>query len=408
MSKYVIISFLFFFIIRVLISVAIGAEVNLYSAPILLARSGPESTYNLPKNFNLQNVTPQINDRLDVAFKVYLSASLDEQAVWLISNRIDNHFDLTRGQLVAQAPEGYAVSDIDLNNKGEMVFSFFNDEGSEGLYFYNDITKAKKVLEGSALDLKYFSSVKINDESQIYFKGIKNNDKASEIFTFDVKKNTAPISLIAEGSGISYLFTLGLLDEDDGLVFKMRMGQLDQVEDSRPDQIVRINNGGLNVIAVDRDTQIDSPYISFYNSVVPGPGQTTVFLAQTDNGVGLFFHHPQQGITPLVYEGQHDIGSLQLFAPVVRQHENIFEVFFRGKNTLGEEVIYFLQHDLVTGGNIVKSLLVQNQKISTDVGELPIILFSGGLGLSNLGDLVVHTIFKANQEGIVLLNRLQE
>jgi hypothetical protein len=52
--------------------------------------------------------------------------------------------------------------------------------------------------------------------------------------------------------------------------------------------------------------------------------------------------------------------------------------------------------------------MVQNQKISIDTGESQVKFFSGGLGVNNLGDLVIHTILSSNQDAIVLLNRLQE
>jgi hypothetical protein len=408
MSKYVIISFLFLFVIRVLISVAIGSEANLYSKPLLLARTGAGSSFNLPLNSHLQDVTPQINDRLDVAFKIYLSITNNEQAVWSILGGNEYNFEMSRGQLIALAPEDYAVSDIDLNNNGEMVFSFFNEEGSEGLYFYNDITKSKKILEGDLLDLKYFSTAKINDESQIFFKGVKKNKRPSELLSFNAKKNTKPIALVSEGEGISYLFALGVLDEGAGLVFKTRLGQLNDLDENRPDQIVRYTPSGLEVVAEDRDCNASSSFISFYNFVVPGPSETIVFMAQTDIGMGLFLYHPSIGITSLIYEGQQDLKSIQLFAPVVRLHESTFEVIFRGINSQGFETIYFLQHNLLNKQNKLETLLVQNQKVLLDNGESYLTFFSGGLGLNNLGDLVLHALFSGNQEGILLLNRLQE
>jgi len=407
MSKYLIISILFLFLVRVLISKAMGTE--LYSNPILLARTGDSNAFNLPVGASLENVTPQVNDRLDVAFKIYLGQNSNQQAVWSILGRSEeNNLDITRGQLIAMAPEGQIISDVDLNNKGEMVFTFFNEEGSEGLYYYNEISRLKKILDYKDLDARFFSSTKINDDSQIYFKGIKFDDQPSSFFHLDTKQNNRPVEIVTEGAGISYLFTLGLQDEGPGLAFKARLGATGEISEAMPDQIIRYVPGGLFVVAVDRDANLASPFLSFSNGVVAGPVQTVVFVAQTEKGQGIYVHHPRHGLIQLIFEGESDLKSIAQFTPVVRAQGNIFEVFFRGVNAAGFEVVYFLQYDFVTKQNTLLPLVIQNQKIKTETTNTTIQFFSGGLGLNNLGDLVVHTVFASNQEGILLLNRLQE
>ena len=110
------------------------AEISDYQAPKLEARTNLYDTHNLPAMSFLTNVSPVINNRGDVTFKVLSSEGATQQGIWI------KRFDDEVGKIYFSGPEERVIFGPALNEKGEVIFSMGDIGITDGIFIYDTNT----------------------------------------------------------------------------------------------------------------------------------------------------------------------------------------------------------------------------------------------------------------------------
>lgn len=382
-------------ILAVLSAAALFSTLPEYKSE-LLARTNGGSTYNLPTYSMVNSTSPSINDYGEVAFTVVsggtdLAGDHGEQAAIWLKTRKDMD-----GRIVYFAPKEKMVSDPKMLDRGDVIFSQFDEVSSDGIFSFNP---SKQTTENIFL-AKGMAAVnypQLTGDSSYVFR---STDAENNRSFFEYRADTLS-EIVNEDSGYSYLFGPNV-NEASQWVFKARLGDKFNYGEEASDQIILLTphftafgekSYQKTVLAQDSDSDALSPYKAFDNSPAISNAGFVVFTATLKDRVRTIIA-VKDGVHFIVArEGENDISQIEMFSPQI--NDNGF-VVFRAKNGKGLRGIY-LANPFAAKPEI-KKLLGEGHSIMTDQGMGAILRrdnfpgFGGNVDINNSNEIVVSTV----------------
>ncbi len=214
--------------------------------------------FNIPCDTFFNSATPVINDEGSVAVSLTLIEAGDFEGVFVS--------DACGAGIVYTSTAGASVSDVSINNIGDVVFEqVFSSEN--GLWIYDDSNDTTARETTAPLGASGWSSPEINDSNEIGFCANLAGDYAFVSYSGGSTAIHATEVAIDVNSPYSFLFTPSFNNARQ-IAGKVRDGGPGQLGGSQPDEIRVFNSDGTSIpIAEDVDGNIASPYTSFDNSV---------------------------------------------------------------------------------------------------------------------------------------------
>lgn len=370
-----------------------------YKAPEILARANIKEGHNLPPMTFLNNTSPVINDRGDVAFKLLAVEGQNNQALWVKSA------DEQNGKIVYVAPdERFLTEPESISESGKIIFNLYDEGVTDGL-FLMDIRSQKvdQVLSPDNLPIQYYTYPQVKNNGHIYFRATDDaNDRM--FYEYSGKNLNKILSEGVESLGIksSYLFRPSV--NDVGLIaFKSRMGERGQWDESNPDSILLLSPSsdpkapGMKVttIARDKDSDPRSPFLGFGNSVSISRHGLISFTATTLESKKEIVLAREGVLKTVAMEGQNGISEIETFSSKVNDSGL---VLFRAKDAEGRRGLYIASEEGV------KRLLGEGDEVATDVGPGKILYnpnfpgFGGDVDMNEQGDIVFYCLIVSHPD----------
>lgn len=363
----------------------------------LLARTNGGSTYNLPAYAMVNSTSPSINDAGEVAFTA-VSGGMDQNAdhseqsaIWLKTrNEID-------GRIVYYSPKEKMVSDPKMLNRGDVIFSQFDEVTTDGIFSFNPQKQSTENIF-SEKSMRAVNYPQLTGDSAYVFRSTDTENNRS-FFEYRSEKLS---QIVNEESGYSYLFGPSVNDASQW-VFKARLGEKFNYAEEAPDQIILLTphftafgekSYQKTVLAQDSDSDALSPYKSFDNSPSITNAGLVVFTAMLKDRVRTIIAVKDGVHYVVAREGENGISQIELFSPQI--NDNGF-VVFRAKDSKGLRGIY-LANPFAAPTAEVKRLLGEGDSILTDQGMGAILRkndfpgFGGNVDINNNNEIVVSTV----------------
>lgn len=299
----------------------------------LVARSGEYSSYGLSAPSILYNSDPAIDETGRVSFS-YLGLDQSEgtfhRRFW-VKPKGEKGGDLyqAKGQNMLSRPE--------LNSRGDILFSEFNETKTRKVFIYrpstDDFFEALNPKDyPETLGLSGLSFINTDD---LVWRGLNIMGMRR------LHSNTQSWeNLLKEGQEqTSYIF----VPQSKGqyLASKRRLGKERQWGERRPDQIVRwkFPERTFEVIAQDVDAKSTSQFATFHNNLGLNSHGDVVFVAgMADEKKGKAVVLKTQSQTFIIArESGDEISEIETFKPVINDQR---VVVFRAKNSFGKRSLY--------------------------------------------------------------------
>lgn len=371
-----------FVIALTLVTQAALAEIPNYNEPEILARANGYDTYNLPAPSYLNSTSPALGDDSSVAFKLMSVYERGNQAVWYKGP------SQPFGKIIYEAPEGKYVTDGQINSRGELSFSVFDEVRSDGVFVFNPRTETtEKVFSPKGTDITYFGDPqRLPDGNMVFRATTVDNDRRFYLLGAQL------LPLAEEGeamNGLQFSYLFGPTVSGDGKwAFKARLGEKKNWAESAADRILLMvptpspqRGPAFDVITVaeDKDSNPQSPYEWFGNVVsLSNDGQVLVFVAR-ENGKKVIVRVQNGVYETVATEGQDEISQIEPFNPKVN---NNGLTVFRAKDKKGLRAIY------IADGQTVRRLVGEGDRLISDLGKSDIIAKNGYPGLA--GDVDIN------------------
>ncbi|MGZ3789478.1 MAG: DUF7453 family protein [Bacteriovorax sp.] len=370
-----------------------------YNPPEILARANIQGGYNLPSMSFLNNTSPVINNRGDVAFKVMAVEGVNNQALWLKTAIEPN------GKIVYVAPdERFLTEPSTISENGKIAFNLYDEGVTDGLFIIDSKTlKVDQVLSPDNLPIQYYTYPQVQNNGHIFFRATDDNsDRMFYEFT-----GTRLNKIIAEGVeslGIksSYLFRPSV-NEAGSIAFKSRMGERGQWDERSPDSILMLSPStdpkapGLKVVTIasDKDSDPRSNFLGFGNTVsLSNHGLIAFMGVQLDSKKSIVL--AQNGLLKTVAaEGSNGISEIEMFAPKVNDHGLIL---FRAKDMEGKRGLYLADD---TG---VKRVIGEGDDVGSDLGLAKILYnpnypgIGGDVDMNDQGEIVFYCMIVSSPD----------
>lgn len=391
-----------FFIATVFVSNITLAALPDYKAPEILARANIRDGYNLPPMSFLNNTSPIINDRGDVAFKLMAVEGENNQALWVKTAEEEN------GKIIYVAPDERFLTEPEaISESGKLAFNLYDEGVTDGLFLMDVKTQqVDQVLSPDNLPIQFYTYPQVKNNGRIYFRA--TDDVGDRIFyEFGGKELTKILAEGVESSGIksSYLFRPSV--NDAGVVaFKSRMGERGQWDESNPDSILTLTQTAdpknptlssykVTTIAKDKDTDSRSPFLGFGNTVSISKKGLISFTATSLESKKQIVLAREGALKPLATEGQNGISEIETFGSRVNDSGM---VLFRAKDAEGKRGLYIATEEGV------KRLIGEGDEIMTDVGPGKILYnpnypgFGGDVHMNEQGDIVFYCLIVSHPD----------
>ena len=371
----------------------------------LLARTNGSSTYNMPAYSSISNASPSINDSGDVAFEI-LSGGFDQNAdhseqsaVWLKSGKE------TDGHVVYFAPKEKMISDPEMMDNGDVLFTLFNEVSNDGLFIYQVQNQQVQNIF-SPKNMRAVSYAQPAAKNEFIFRSTDEDNNR----TFLEFRSGQLTSIVDEENGYSYLFGPSA-NKNSQWLFKARLGEKYNYSEDAVDQIVLLTPQFTafgerayqkTVLAQDTDADILSPYKSFDNS----PGLTNagyaVFGASLKDRIRVIVAVKDGKHFVVAQEKVNGISQIEMFSPKINDNGL---VVFRAKDEKGLRGI-FLANPFDANPE-VRKLIGEGDAIMTDQGMMAILKrdsfpgFGGNVDINNKNEIVFSSVVAtANQNFI--------
>ena len=368
------------------------ASIPEYNPPEILARANIRDGYNIPPLSFLADTSPVINNHGDVAFKIVAVEGVNNQVLWVKRSE-----DVV-GKIVYVAPDERFITDPSISNNGKIAFNLFDDGVTDGLFLYDLKTEiVEQVLSPDNLPIQDYTYPQVLNNNHIYFRATDDDDNRS-YYQFDGLKLNKLMSETDQNLGIksAYLFRPNV-NQTGQLAFKVRMGEKGQLDENNPDSILLLtptlekNETMMKVttIALDQDTNIQSNYIRFGNSVSLSNNGMTSFVGMLPGNIKAIVRSKDNSVSNIAIEGQSEIAEIEMFTPKINDQSL---VLFRAKNKEGKRGIY------LADGNDVKRIIGEGDEIQTDLGVGKILSnpnfpgFGGEVSMNDQGEIVFHCL----------------
>jgi hypothetical protein len=342
-----------------------------------------------------------------VAFKVVATGENAAQGIWVKAQ------EDTYGKVLMIAPDELVITDPSINDHGKLVYSLFDDMGSVGVFEY-DVHKLsnRQVIDGKKTNLTFFTYPTITNEEALYFRGTNtSNDRAFYRQDKDLK------SIVAEGVDIqgmssSYLFRPSINHKGE-MAFKMRMGKKGDWGENSPDVValyrpISGSSPSISYIAIDKDLDQNSKFLSFLNSVsLSNAGHIAYSAVTEDHRIAVMLFSPSGETKQIALENEGEVLNVETFSVKVNAKGNIL---FRGKDKDNKRALFFFD------GNTLSKIIREGDEIGADLGMAKILDnqyypgFSGEVDLNDNDQIVFGVVIQSSKDlvewgqGIYLLN----
>lgn len=360
----------------------------------LLARTNGHSVYNLPQYSSLNSVSPSLNEVGDVSFKINSVGEVIDQsvraAVWFKSH------DEIKGRVVYTGPNDKMMSDTQVTNDGEVIFSIYDEFKSEGLFSYSQDSQNTRLIFS---DLKIYSMA--NPQSMGNETYIFRSTDSDNIRTYFEYRNNNLALVLSEDHGYAFLFP-PRVNPYGQWIFKARLGDQGHITENSPDQIIKLSpqydmlgkkTYSSQIIAKDQDADITSSYLSFDNSPSISQNGHIVFVATMNTNKRAIIAVKDGQHYEIIREGEKQISQIELFSPKINDNGL---VVFRAKDNQGRRGIYIAHAFLPSVG--IKKLFAEGDIVEADVGPTVILQrenfpgFAGNVDLNNRNEIVFSAI----------------
>jgi hypothetical protein len=382
-------------------SLNINANLPNYSRPVLIARTNTSTSYNLPINSILNDVSTAINNKGDITFNVLSVDEEKHQGIFV------KEFNKKEGEIVFNSPDDYFLSGPAINDEGKIVFSMFDEDRTEGIYLYSIESKKAEKVEGLIdRNLRYYTYPIITNKNEIFFRGT-DEDNNRGLFRFNGELN----KIISEGKNSeniksSYFFRPAV-NNFGSIALKVRLGEKGSWDEKNPDILAfleygKLENPRFNIVAVDKDANEKSNYISFFNQVALSNQNQLVFASTLDDGRTSIFMADKKSEFPvkIATEGVGDLSNIEFF-PIRVNSKGL--ILFRGKDKNLKRSLF------LSDGKKLKKILSEGDIVDTDLGPGMILDnqmfpgFSGEVDINDLGQIVfTAVVVKADSKGTEL------
>lgn len=363
---------------------------SLFHKPVLLARANTNDGYNLPPMSSINNVSPVINDRGDVAFRVLSIEATNTQGIW---GKLKTD---SAGKIFVTAPDERLITEPALNNNGLMVFSLFDEGITDGVFTFNlETLDEEQVIDPSLYPIMNYTYPQVLDNGDIYFRGTNDKNDRSLYKYSDDKLTT----LFTEGqslqlkpglkTSVSYIFRPVFGQNGIG-VMKQRFGKrYDWGEDLIDAMIVLDPAGSVSARVMDIDGDEFSQFKGLSNTVSLNSHNEIAFIGFLADGKKAIYRSSETETIRIAFEGRDDILEIEYFTPKINEAS---EIYFRAKNTEGKRGIY-----LATADHVLR-LIGEDDVVETDLGPAKILWnkfypgLSGEIDVNKTGDVVFHCL----------------
>lgn len=360
-----------------------SAQVPPYDPPVLQLRSGPGTAYNLPPGASFEGQTPRLNQRGAVAIQVPTLPGTSAQGIWYGASG--------SGSVVHTAPESDLILGLTLNDLGMVIYEV-SHSAQDGLYFVDTSTGANGFETDLPAGASGWGSPEQNAVGEVGYRAVLGG--SYEWVTWD--GSTAAVQAaevgLDPGSPYSLLFPPSFNDRHQ-MAGKVRLGELGQVGDERPDQIRIFDaDGSSTLVAEDQDSNPSAPYLGFDDTVSLNDAGWVAFVALRDDGHREVILSDGFSSRLVASEALPEIGSIEA-SPVAASSGGL--VAFRGVDAGG------LQAVAVGDGTELVRVVGEHDLVATDLGTArvdrpdPGPVFDGALSVSPGGDLAFHATLTA-------------
>jgi hypothetical protein len=328
-----------------------------------------EGTENLPCDYFFANATPALNDQGRWAVKLDVMGATGSQG---ILTGIDG-----AAAIVYTSPADATLSDPWINNNGVIAFPQ-GFSSKNGVYAYDTGKGAGGLLTADPFGAQSWGSVVINDNDQV---GYRATFSGSVNGWYSWQGGTA-VPHAQQGGVYNFLFSPHMNNA------RQLAGRV--TVNTNQDQIRRINaDGAVAMIAVDRDTSINSPYNAFDASrpAVADDGRVAFIASLFAGGRGVFLSEGANTLTIATTTGGQGVSEIEFFPPHVN---NSGQVVFRGRDAGGLRAIF------VGDGTTIRRVVGEHDLIPSDNGPARIDqhdnspVFGGAPTINQHGDIAFH------------------
>lgn len=302
-------------------------------------------TYNLPDCYSFGNISPTINNRGNVAFKVL---GPRHQAIWYGTN--------CSGRMVYTAPRGAFLSKVSLNNQECLVWEQLRSH-TNGIWHYDAAQDASHQLTTSPIGSCGWAAATINDQGAVGFRAKFAEAYGLAIYHATPKPTTAILALMSNldaDSIYSFLF-LPAFNNQGKIAAKVRLGEPGDIGNERPDQIRIFDfEGDSKLLVANCNYDPDLPYQSFDNSLAFNDKGQVAFIASLKSGQRGVYCCSAEGVKAIALEGNNQISRIERFPPKLNNHGLII---FRGFDSQGLRAIWagdgISLHKVVSEGDLL-------------------------------------------------------
>lgn len=342
----------------------------------------PGGSFNIPGGYFFSGEDIAINDHRNISFRLSVTPG-EYKAVWF--------GDHETGQLVYFTEDGAFTSSTSLNNDNRVVWSeSFNT--TPGIYTYQPEEGFGYFYTNQPLGVTTFSSVTINDEGMLGFRG-QYSFSGYALISVDPTGEGTPTSAqhaldtgLDPNSDYSFFFTPSF-NNNRQIATSVRYGPGNA--GSNPDEIRIFNADGTSTLIVqDDDADPNSPYASFDNSPrVNNLGQVVFIATLAAGGRGVFVSDGTT-TTTIATTNMPEVNEIEFFSPDINDSGL---VVFRGRNADNIRSIF------VGDGNDLKTIVSRYDTLPSDLGPAWVNqevvsspAFGGSPRINNNGDIAFN------------------
>ncbi|MBK9128235.1 MAG: hypothetical protein IPM13_10610 [Phycisphaerales bacterium] len=375
-------------LITVALAVALGlgagsqAAVPFYDTYQLQCRANFGAAFNLPAGSFFTSSTPAINNAGQVAVNlVNVNVPGNPPGVWFGQGGT--------GQVKFVAADSNAtIGSISLNHLGRAVFPQ-NFTSPNGVYFYDAPSDTSGLLTTQPIGASSFGTPIVNDLGQVGYRVsfLGSNAWVSFAGAPPVAFHAVEAALDA-ASPYSFLFTPSF-NNSRQIAGKVRLGAAGQTGENRPDQIRIINpDGTFTIIAHDRDSDPNSLFLSFDNSVALTDNGWVAFNANLfPAGRGVFFSNGVETRT-IAVNTAGIVSTIESFGPAASASGLVaFRAF---ENNTALRAIW------IGDGTTLRRVVREHDIVPTDLGPARIDqhdaspVFGGSITINRYGDVAFN------------------
>lgn len=357
-----------------LLSISAFAAVPNYATFQLQVRSNlcanpKQGTENIPCDHFFGNGSPVINNVGQWCVKLDVVGSTGSQGVLYGVNGT--------AQIVYTSPVDDFISDPWINNNGLIVWPL-NTFPSPSLQKYDVSTASGGLFTDQPFGASSFASVVINDSSQVGYRATFSGS----VNGWYSWQSGAAVPHAQQGAAYAFLFSPHMNNA------RQLAGKTTTT--GAQDQIRRINVDGTNtLIAVDRDTNITSPYTGFDASrpAITDDGRVAFIATLFAGGRGVFLSDGTTTTTIATTTSGQGVSDIEFFPPDVN---NQGQVVFRAKDANGLRAVW------VGDGVTLRRVIGEHDIVPSDNGPARIDqndsspTFGGAPTINDDGDVVFH------------------